>query len=58
VNENWLGIRKIWVRQAVVPRVVPMTKRQVAEAAFLPFASRLGFQNALLDTTNGSEGGL
>jgi hypothetical protein len=35
-----------------------MTKRQVAEAAFLPFASILGFKNALLDTTNGSEGGL
>jgi hypothetical protein len=35
-----------------------MTKRQVAEAAFLPFASRIGLKNALLDTNNGSEGGL
>jgi hypothetical protein len=30
----------------------------ISEAAFLPFASRLGFKNTLLDTTNGSEGGL
>jgi hypothetical protein len=33
-----------------------MTKRQVAEAAFLPFASIIGFKNAFLDTINGFEG--
>jgi hypothetical protein len=58
VNENWQGIRKIRVRQSVVPSVLPMTMRQISEAAFLPFVSRLGLKNALLGTTNGSEGGL